>query len=365
MRVLLLGEFSSLHKYLKEGLMSIPGIEVTLASHGDGWKKIGGGDFEIPKLNSRKAFDRLKFYINYDKFIKNIRDYDVIQIINPGVFPFFMWRKWLKYLKNHNHTLSLVAAGGDYFLLKAYMNNEFDYYIYDYDKTVINRYNQRTLIGRDFANRDIAIEKNVDIIIPSLYEYSVGYCTKKLNRVLPFPINIKEISYSENAVKDKIVIFHGLNREASKGTCFIRKAMEKLQENYKDEVEIIIDGHMPFDSYIKMISKVNVVVDQCLTYGYGINACISMAQGKVVMAPCRMETLQAFNLSKCPIIHIEPSVDQIYKQLVYIVKNKDKIQEIGAASRKYVEENHNYTKIARMYIDAWNSAGRIEGKNTY
>src|SRR5699024_360448 len=100
----------------------------------------------------------------------------------------------------------------------------------------------------------------------------VGYRANKVSRVLPFPINIEEISYTENIIKDKIVIFHGLNREASKGTGFIREAMEKLQENYKDEVEIIIDGYMPFDSYMKLLSKVNVVVDQCLTYGYGINA---------------------------------------------------------------------------------------------
>ena len=39
MKILLLGEYSSLHRYLKEGLFEIGYKDVTLASNGDGWKE--------------------------------------------------------------------------------------------------------------------------------------------------------------------------------------------------------------------------------------------------------------------------------------------------------------------------------------
>ena len=37
MKILLLGEYSAIHKNLREGLISL-GHEVNLASNGDGWK---------------------------------------------------------------------------------------------------------------------------------------------------------------------------------------------------------------------------------------------------------------------------------------------------------------------------------------
>ena len=46
MKVLLLGEFSGLYKYLYDGLKEI-GVDVIWASNGDGWKKIGGADIRV------------------------------------------------------------------------------------------------------------------------------------------------------------------------------------------------------------------------------------------------------------------------------------------------------------------------------
>lgn len=46
MKVLLLGEFSGLYRYLKQGLLEL-GIDTTLAANGDLWKNIGGADFPL------------------------------------------------------------------------------------------------------------------------------------------------------------------------------------------------------------------------------------------------------------------------------------------------------------------------------
>ena len=356
MRILLFGEFSSLHKYLKEGLENLPGIEVDLASTGDGWKRISGSTIQLPICNGRGK-EQLKYYREYLKIIKKIKNYDVVQIIGPSVFPTAIYKACLKYLKKQNRIISLVAAGEDYSLVESYLNGTFEYYIMDQDDSCLKKYDKNNFKGRRYIKRDKTVSTMADVIIPSLYEYRVGYIgNKKIQQVVPFPINTEKINYTLNKPGDKIVFFHGLNREASKGTYIIRKAMEKLKEKYPEQVEIIIDGHMPFDKYMQLLKSTNVVVDQCLTYGYGINACISMAQGKIVMAPCRKETMDAFGIGESPIISIGPDEEQIFSQMEYIVKNRNKISELGVESRKYVEVLHDYKKVAKKYIEIWDKA---------
>ena len=107
------------------------------------------------------------------------------------------------------------------------------------------------------------------------------------------------------------------------------------------------------------MNRANVVVDQCCSHGYGINACIAMAQGKVVMAGSREHTLSAFGIESSPILHVEPSVDQIFSQLEYILENRRNIAQWGIDSRRYVEEMHHYVKVAARYVDAWKATGKI------
>ena len=85
MKILLLGEFSSLHKYLKEGFQAL-GHDVTLASSGDGWKKIGGADIVFPST-SGNFFQCLKALI-FDTWLisRKFKGYDVVQLINPVIF---------------------------------------------------------------------------------------------------------------------------------------------------------------------------------------------------------------------------------------------------------------------------------------
>lgn len=357
MKVLLLGEFSSLHKFLKDGLQEL-GIETTIAANGDGWKKIDGADIALPEFEAGGPVKRVRSYQRFLNAIRQIKGYDVVQIINPNIFSFAVWKASIHCLKKQNKLLSLVSAGDQYILLDQYRKGFFDYYAYDYDKKIFETYNAGTIVGRMRIKRDITISKLADIIIPCAYEYSLGY-GEQVSKVIPLPINVQAVDYAENTVRDKIVIFHGINRELAKGTPFIREAMERIQRNFPDKVEIIINGRMPFEKYLDVMSKTNIVIDQCLAYGYGINACLAMAQGKVVMAPCRKETLHAMGLKRSPIVSIEPDTDRIYQKLVALVNHKDEIPEMGAQSRQYVCEQHDCVKIAGQYIQAWKLTGKV------
>ena len=79
------------------------------------------------------------------------------------------------------------------------------------------------------------------------------------------------------------------------------------------------------------------------------------------MAPCRKETLLGFGIDDAPIIHIEPSVEDIYSKMENIIRHKKDIPCLGEIGREYVSRVHDYRKIASLYIEAWNSTNKIGG----
>ena len=362
MKVLLLGDYSSLHKGLREGLLTFPDMQVDLFSNGDGWKKIGGATGTIPARDINSIMDRFSLYFDQLKFCNGIGKYDVIQLINPFILSPVLNKYLYKCLLKRAKCVSLVACGGDYRLAESYLNGCFKYAPEDYDGKWLAAYDRNSFRGRMNIDNEVWLEKHVNVIVPTLYEYSVGYKGQNVSDAIPFPINVDLISYSENIIHEKVVFFHGLNNEAKKGTPFIRNAMERLVNDYPDDVEIIIKGHMPYDEYVQVMRRANVVIDQCLTSAYGINGCIAMAQGKVLMAGNTEDFRRTMKVDDCPIVHIEPDSEQIYSQMVKLVKEKDKIQALGKKSREFAEKNHDYKKVAERYLDVWRCAGMTDDK---
>ena len=354
MNVLLLGDYSSLHKSLREGLMTFPGVHVELFSNGDGWKKIGGATGSIPSRNINGIRDRVSLYLDQLRFCNHIGKYDVIQLINPYILSPVINKYLYKCLLKKAKCVSLVACGGDYRLAESYFNGCFKYAPEDYDKGWLDTYDRNRFRGRMNINNEIWLEKHVQVIIPTLYEYSVGYKGQNVVDAIPFPVNTDTIQYSDNVVREKVVFFHGLNNEAKKGTPFIRKAMERIANDYPDDVEIIVKGHMPYDEYVQVMRRANVVIDQCLTSAYGINGCIAMAQGKVLMAGNTEDFRRTMKVDDCPIVHIEPDSEQIYSQMVRLIKERDSIPTMGIRSREFADKYHNYKIVARRYLNAWN-----------
>jgi len=355
MRILLLGEFSGFYTNLKDGLEDL-GHEVILASFSDGYKKIKSTDISFDAKASGvigKIENRIRPLISLPRF----KDFDVVQLINPFVFDFrgFPLNFFLKTIKKQNKKFFLSACGADAFYFQRI--SQFLEYTpipdtlkYEFSSKECKFMSEKSLI----FNKKIA--DLVDGVIPICYDHSLGYQDQgNLKNIIPLPINHKKINYFKNSVRGKLIVFHGLTRYGLKGTRFIEEAFEILRKKYPDKIELIIEGNLPLEEYLKVISKSNIIVDQASSYSYGMNALYSMAQGKIVMTGLEREALSAFGLSSAPVINIKPCVSNIVMEIEKILLDLSLVEKIGKETRDFVVNHHDYIKIAKMYVDTWNS----------
>ena len=101
MRILLLGEYSNVHWGLAEGLRAL-GHEVTVVSDGDVWKNYHR-DIDLRRRSLGKI-DTLRYLYDIHRIIPKLRDYDVVQLINPVFLDLRAERilPYYKQLRNQN-----------------------------------------------------------------------------------------------------------------------------------------------------------------------------------------------------------------------------------------------------------------------
>jgi hypothetical protein len=248
----------------------------------------------------------------------------------------------------------LLSCGTDYYVYK--IKNKLRYNYIDAEIQLDSR-GENVYVSNTYKKNNFKVVNLADAIIPTMYTYAEAYRNnpKRLSTI-PLPINVSKIDFIPQKIENnKIKIFHGLNREGFKGTKYIREAMEKIKANYPNDVDILIEEKMPLRQYLKVLEETNIVIDQALSYEYGMNAMYSMAMGKVVLSGNEPECQQEFGRNDIPIINIEPSVEDIYDKLEKLVLDKKSVVEIGEKSRLFVEDFHDYRKVAQQYINAWNS----------
>lgn len=351
-KILLFGEFSGLHTNLKEGLEEI-GHNVLFVSSGDGEKRIKR-DIDI-SLEENSILNNIKKFYKNRKVLKNLKNFDVVQFINPYIKPRSTIFSYINILDNNNKVVCL-ATGDDIYvsefvkgggMLKySPFNHELNNNIsLPYD-TFIHKHLQKKILNK------------MDLIIPTTFEYAEAYrrsnLKHKISNTIPFPINAKRIQYSENKIKSKIVIYHASNRPIAKGSNYIHEAMRIIEKRYPAEVEIICAEYLPLDKYLDMINKANIIIDQCRSYSYGMNALYCMAKGKIVLSGNEPECNEELGFQNSPVINIIPNTEQIVWELENIIRNKHKIEEMGWNSRSFVEANHNHVNIAEKYLRVWN-----------
>lgn len=340
MKVLLLQEMSGVHTELKKGLINL-GVDVEIAALGQHFRKyktdIFLGTEKKDKISSlQRAFIQL---LNIPKF----KSFDVIQTISPQPFHKGVSDIIENLVYQENKKLIYVAAGSD----EIYRRHvrELDYWPEHSD--------YGSEIGyKKFKNKLSAFSE----IIPVCWEYK--YASEQADfkpcDVIPFPIDVSSQKYSPFKKDKKIKIFHPINRtnwqgSDFKGTGFILKAFQELEEKYAGKVEFIAKGGMTSVEYEKFTDNVDIIVDQTSSYTYGMSAAYGLAKGKVVLSGME-DRARTGHYAHAPVINIKPDPFSIINELERLLGDYALIAEIAEQSREFAEKYHDSEKVAKEYL---------------
>ena len=355
LNILLLGEYSNYHNNLAKGLKHL-NHNVVLANAGDHYKNFYR-DIDLSYQSNNKFLTNIKRIWIENTKINSFKDFDIIQIINPNVFSRFGNNIQLfKKLIFNNKKVFLSAVGDDYFWWKAYREGKFNKSphggaLKDEKKTKSIWETSNSFID---ANRFLA--ENVHGIIPGSLSYEIPYKHfSNCRKVILQPINTEEYNSLENTLKDKIIFYHGaqLGRYGFKGTNAIDKAMNTMVSKYPSDLTYLRTDSLPYNKYIQIINKTNILIDQTNFIEPTMNALISMLMGKVVMGGCEDVFLKTHKLKQTPLINITNDANQIYSQVEWILDNKEEVMKLSITGREFVKNNHDTIHIAQKFLQEW------------
>lgn len=377
MKILLVGEYSRLHNSLKEGLQSL-GHEVTLIGNGDLFKKYPV-DINIdspiaskyaPTIVRKLVFKLFKIDLwdfektnKLKKVINLLKGFDVVQLINEDAFSIQpeLQKKYISQLKNQNKQLFLLSCGDDYISINHYLNNKNTYSIltpYLINNSLKSNY-YYSLKYKTQAYKQLHefVFSKINGVIASDLDYHIplkGY--KKYLGLIPNPINTEKLEFKPLEIRDKIVVFHGVNSKnyIKKGNQFFDEALEIIKNKYDNKVTVIRTEDLPYNQYIEAFNQAHIVLDQVYAYDQGYNALEAMAKGKVVFTGAEQEWLDYYNLDEDTVaINALPDTNKIAEKLSWLIENSNQILEISKNARTFIELEHNYKKIAERYIKTW------------
>lgn len=375
MKVLLVGEYSRLHNSLKEGLMEL-GHDVTLISTGDYFKDYPS-DIKIkPKFTngfSKKIkvglyllfkIDITSLSIN-EQFFRNSKsliNYDVVQLINENPFGTTpeQAEKIVLFLKKNNKKLFLLSCGTDYTSVKYAFEKKLRYSILNpfFEGKMSEQEIRPALkyLEKGHVGLHKLLYKNINGVMATDMDYHIPLLENpKYKGLVPNPVNTEKLKYNPINISEKVIIFHGINRSNyyRKGNDFFEAALERIKKRYPEKVEIITVENIPYKEYIEKYNKAHIILDQCLSYDQGYNALEAMAKGKVVFTGAEKEFEEFYSLSNTVAINALPDVDYLVITLEDLILNPEKIQTISRAARKFIEDEHNYSQIAKRYLAIW------------
>lgn len=359
MNILIVGEFSAFAKELKKGFVAL-GHQCIIFSWGDGRKNIkqNSDDYSCSYISSKgriisilsRIWMNMKLYSNVKRLSKHWQS-DAVLIINPGfvrsqicVHHLGLTKSQIFGLKKKEAKVYLSACGGDYVFYK-YVNAEgIASALYGYDL-------------KSEKNKLDRIINQVDYIIPTHYGYAERYrlssYSNKLAITIPLPICVSDFKPFTRIQNNQIVVFLGKMR-LTKGYEAMNRALDIIVKRYPN-VKRIPDRFLSFDEYLIELSKANIVMDQCTSSSYGMNALYALSMGKCVLSGNLPEGAQEYGLTiqDIPIVDIKENSDMIVEVLEKLIINPDLIIDYGKRARIYAETFHDSAIIAKKYLDVF------------
>jgi glycosyltransferase involved in cell wall biosynthesis len=156
---------------------------------------------------------------------------------------------------------------------------------------------------------------------------------------------------SERPADGPVRILHAPNHRGVKGTEYILAAIDQLKAEGLP-VELVLAERISNDQVRRLMQEVDILADQLILPGYGLNAIEGMASGLPVIANLEdraaTEVFRRYSfLDECPIVSAGPGT--IAEVLRVLVANRSLRTELGIAGRAYVEKYHSYATAQYLF----------------
>lgn len=354
MKILLFGEFSGFFNCLRDGLIE-DGHDVFMVSNGDNNRGYPT-DFNWWKPSYEK-YGRFKHVLELKNLYDNrklLRGYDVVMLIHPTIFSKYVpvIRPVFNYLLNNNEKVFLSGAGLTPIGIDYWYRSTEKYHNYVMGLVQDGQFLEEKIGNKSLIDWENELLNRINGYIPIWYEYAKPFknhphCLKTIR----IPINYGQHPYMPNIVRDKIVFFASISpRKNAKGFSYIKSAFEKMAKEYGGIAEFVTGGGLPFKEYMELVSRTNVLLDDANSCSIAMNGLFSMCQGKIVMGGAEPYANKELGLEWNPVYNLCPDVDQICSCIEDVINKREQIEEMGRKSRQFVEEYHDYRKIAKEYI---------------
>lgn len=173
-----------------------------------------------------------------------------------------------------------------------------------------------------------------------LYQYVKEFFPKV--HFLPQVIDLERYPMGITSNKRPLIV-HAPTHADCKGTEFILKAIEKLQQEHDFDFQLV--QGMSHDKAKEIYQKADLIIDQILAGAYGLLALEGMAMGKPVVCWIS-EYMQDKYPKELPLISANP--DTIISVLRDVLANSDMLPQIGKQGRKYMEKYHDAKIVANQ-----------------
>lgn len=360
MRVLLLGEFSGIHQSLAIGLRA-KGVEVVVASDGDGWKNYKR-DIDLYRDFKKSSF---LFLLRLLRVLPKLTGFDIVQLNSYKflyVTPLFNLVVF-RYLKLFNKNIFLGAHGMDTYYINCALAGKLKYSVFQVPSIQKDPHIQglRNIVA---DKNEIRSNKKVATSVKGIVASSTGYYLSYMDdfsaKTTFIPLSVDTQKYGfKNTICDttnKVRFFVGKmkGRVVRKGTDIIHEVLQELKERYPNDVELTVVDSVPFDEYQELLNSSHVLCDQMYAYSIGLNGLIAQAKGLIVAggADEAMYSALGEKVNK-PIIDLNVSKEQMFKTFERLIKNKSSLKELALKNREFVVKHHDSRVVAERYLKFW------------
>ncbi len=168
-------------------------------------------------------------------------------------------------------------------------------------------------------------------------------------------MNLDTFPKKELTINERIVIFHGINRESyfKKGNDLFEKALAVIKTKHDDKIDVFVTENVPYNDYINRYNQAHIILDQLYGHDQGSNGLEAMAKGKAVFTNASDLFEKHYSLTEKVAINGLPDVEYLVSELSFLIENPDEIKAIGKRARTFIEKEHDYVKIATKFVAVW------------